>query len=63
MRSPEGGYSERHLPICEARPTSSPRGTATRSTTQPAETDANGVKARQLGLMQLRSRLSKLLVR
>ena len=34
MRSPEGGYSERHLPISPRRaPTPSPRATATRSTT------------------------------
>ena len=32
MRSPEGGYTERHLPISEAAPTRSPRATATRST-------------------------------
>ncbi len=60
MRSPEGGYSERHLPISVDAAYTLTTGHRDEVYHAPSETDANGVKARQLKVMQLRSRLSKL---
>ncbi|QIK66052.1 ubiquinol-cytochrome c reductase cytochrome b subunit [Nocardioides sp. HDW12B] len=60
MRSPEGGYSERHLPISVESAYTLTAGHRDEVYHAPSETDANGVKARQLKVMQLRSRLSKL---
>jgi ubiquinol-cytochrome c reductase cytochrome b subunit len=59
MRSPDGGYSERHLPISESAAytlTARPRYEIYEA---PADEDLNGVKRRQVGLMKLRARMSK----
>ncbi len=60
MRSPEGGYSERHLPISVESAYTLTAGHRDEVYHAPSETDANGVKARQLKVMQLRSRLSRM---
>jgi ubiquinol-cytochrome c reductase cytochrome b subunit len=60
MRSPEGGYSEKHLPISQEeayRLTARPRDTVY---TVEAEADENGVAARGTRAQRLRARLSAL---
>jgi ubiquinol-cytochrome c reductase cytochrome b subunit len=59
MRSPEGGYSERHMPIppIEAYElTARDRDVVYEA---PPETDLNGVANRKIALMKLRARLSR----
>jgi len=59
MRSPEGGYSERHLPISlESAYTLTARDRDV-VLPEPTAADANGVAARQFRLQQLRAKLSK----
>ena len=59
MRSPEGGYAERHLPIStEAAYTLTARDEQ-EVFQVPAETDANGVGRRNAAALKLRARLSR----
>jgi ubiquinol-cytochrome c reductase cytochrome b subunit len=60
MRSPEGGYSERHLPISVESAYTLTAGDRDEVYHAPSETDANGVKPRQLRVMKLRAKLSQL---
>jgi ubiquinol-cytochrome c reductase cytochrome b subunit len=58
MRSPEGGYSERHLPLSEERAyrlTARDRDVVLEA---PAETDADGVASKNVRIERLRARLS-----
>jgi ubiquinol-cytochrome c reductase cytochrome b subunit len=59
MRSPEGGYSERHEPIPLAQAYSITARDREEVLPLPAATDYNGVKSRQYRLAKLRARLSK----
>jgi ubiquinol-cytochrome c reductase cytochrome b subunit len=59
MRSPDGGYTERHLPISTAAAYELTARDRDEVYAPPAEEDRNGVKARQYQLMKLRGRLSK----
>jgi ubiquinol-cytochrome c reductase cytochrome b subunit len=59
MRSPEGGYSERHLPISGSAAYTLTARDRDEVYVPPADADANGVSARHLRLMKLRGRLSK----
>jgi ubiquinol-cytochrome c reductase cytochrome b subunit len=59
MRSPEGAYAERHLPISnDAAYTLTAREREVVYQV-PAETDSNGVARRKVALMKLRARLSQ----
>lgn len=59
MRSPEGAYSERHLPIAEDEAFYLTSHEPQPVYELPAETDLNGVANREVRLMRLRARLSK----
>jgi ubiquinol-cytochrome c reductase cytochrome b subunit len=59
MRSPEGGYSERHLPISEDAAYKLTARARDVVYTPESEVDANGVKAPDNKLDQLRGRLSR----
>jgi ubiquinol-cytochrome c reductase cytochrome b subunit len=59
MRSPEGGYSERHLPIAKERAYFLTAEDDQEVYELPAESDLNGVANRKAGLMRLRSKLSR----
>jgi ubiquinol-cytochrome c reductase cytochrome b subunit len=59
MRSPEGAYAERHLPIGEADAYYLTAQEPEKVYELPAETDLNGVANRQARLMKLRSRMSR----
>jgi ubiquinol-cytochrome c reductase cytochrome b subunit len=59
MRSPDGGYSERHLPIPDAEAHFLTAHEDQPVYELPAETDLNGVANRKVALMKLRARLSK----
>jgi ubiquinol-cytochrome c reductase cytochrome b subunit len=58
MRSPEGGYSERHLPISEQETYELLAREDDEVYVPPAEMDGNGVAARQYRMMKLRGRVS-----
>jgi ubiquinol-cytochrome c reductase cytochrome b subunit len=59
MRSPDGGYTERHLPISEQRAYVLTARDRDQIYTAGGETDANGVAAPGTGLQRLRARLSR----
>ncbi|WP_148575049.1 cytochrome b [Nocardioides caldifontis] len=59
MRSPEGAYSERHLPISEAEAYYITAQEPEKVYELPAETDMNGVANRKARAMKLRARMSK----
>ena len=58
MRSPEGGYSERHLPISEERAYALTARDREEVYTPESDTDANGVPAPGSRLNRVRSKLS-----
>jgi ubiquinol-cytochrome c reductase cytochrome b subunit len=58
MRSPEGGYSERHLPLSETAAYALTARRRDEVYTPESETDANGVAAPNNRLDKLRGRLS-----
>jgi ubiquinol-cytochrome c reductase cytochrome b subunit len=59
MRSPEGAYAERHLPISEDRAYTLTARERDVVHELPAEADANGVAARGLKLQKLRAKASR----
>jgi ubiquinol-cytochrome c reductase cytochrome b subunit len=59
MRSPEGGFSERHLPISVEEAYTLTARDRDVVLPEPLPSDANGVASRQFRLQQLRARLSK----
>ncbi len=59
MRSAEGAYAERHLPISTEEAYTLTARDRDEVYELPAETDSNGVAARQRTLMKLRARLSR----
>jgi len=59
MRSPEGGYAERHLPISTTAAYELTARERDVVYVPPADADANGVSGRHLRMMKLRGRLSK----
>jgi ubiquinol-cytochrome c reductase cytochrome b subunit len=59
MRSPEGGYSERHLPISEASAYTLTARDRDQVYVPASETDDNGVAAPGSRVQQLRARLSR----
>jgi ubiquinol-cytochrome c reductase cytochrome b subunit len=59
MRSPEGGYSERHLPIPLAQAYTLTTRERDLELPTPPETDENGVASRKLRLERLRARLHR----
>ncbi len=61
IRSPEGGYSERHLPISDDRAYTLTARDRDEVFTPGTETDANGVAARGSRLEQMRGRLSAMM--
>jgi ubiquinol-cytochrome c reductase cytochrome b subunit len=61
MRSPEGGYSERHLPLSEARAYRLTARDREEVYSGPGETDANGVAAPDTRAQRLRAKLSTLM--
>ena len=61
MRSPEGGYSERHLPISESSAYVLTARDRDEVYTPESDTDANGVPAPGSRLNRVRSRLSTLM--
>ncbi|GAA4694732.1 ubiquinol-cytochrome c reductase cytochrome b subunit [Nocardioides nanhaiensis] len=58
MRSPEGGYSERHLPISEEKAYSLTARERDEVWSPESETDANGIPAPGTRVNRLRARLS-----
>ncbi len=60
MRSAEGGYSERHLPISEEEAYTLTARDRDRIALAPPEWDRNGVSARKYKVLKLRERLSQL---
>ena len=60
MRSAEGGYSERHLPISEEEAYTLTARDRDRVNLAPPEWDRNGVSSRKYRVLQLRERLSRL---
>ena len=61
MRSPEGGYSERHLPVSPARAYTMTARDRDDIPALEAETDANGVPAPRSRAQKLRSKLGTLM--
>jgi ubiquinol-cytochrome c reductase cytochrome b subunit len=59
MRSPEGGYAERHLPISEGQNYILTSREEQEVYEAPPEADANGVAARKHLMLKLRARMSK----
>jgi ubiquinol-cytochrome c reductase cytochrome b subunit len=59
MRSPEGGYSERHLPLAEAKAYTLTARDRDQVYVPTSETDENGVPAPGSRLQRLRARLSR----
>ena len=59
MRSPEGGYSERHLPISSSAAYTLTARDRDEVFVPPADADANGVSPRHLRMMKLRGKLSQ----
>ena len=59
MRSPEGGFSERHLPISKEEAYTLTARDRELVLPEPAPADSNGVAARQYLLQKLRAKLSK----
>ena len=59
MRSPDGGYSERHAPISAEEAYTLMARDEEKVYEAPAGTDLNGVAARKVRVMQLRSKASK----
>jgi ubiquinol-cytochrome c reductase cytochrome b subunit len=59
MRSPEGAYAERHLPISNDAAYSLTARANNEVYEVPAETDSNGVARRKVAVMKLRSRMSR----
>jgi ubiquinol-cytochrome c reductase cytochrome b subunit len=59
MRSAEGGYAERHLPISETEQYILTSRENDEVYVAPAESDANGVASRKYRMMKLRARLSR----
>jgi ubiquinol-cytochrome c reductase cytochrome b subunit len=59
MRSPDGGYSERHLPLPEEKVYFLTAQEPEKVYELPAETDLNGVANRKVRTMKLRARLSR----
>ncbi len=59
VRSPEGGYSEKHFPISESRAYTLTARERDQVIVEESEADSNGVAAPGTRLSRLRSRLSK----
>ncbi len=59
MRSPDGAYAEKHLPVSQAEAYTLTARDRDQIVPPPAEEDMNGVAARKVGLMKLRHRMSK----
>ncbi len=59
MRSPEGGFSERHLPISVQKAYTLTSQDREEVLPEPSPADSNGVAARDIKLQQLRAKLSK----
>ncbi len=58
MRSPEGGYAEKHLPISESEAYTLTSRDRDMIAAAPSAADTNGVANRKVALMRLRSKLS-----
>ena len=63
MRSPEGAYAEKHLPISEDEAYTLTARDRDEILPMPTEADENGVANRKVRLMRLRARASQALVR
>jgi len=59
MRSPEGAYAERHLPVADDEAYTLTARSQHEVYQAPAEADRNGVARRKVALMKLRARLSR----
>ncbi|HET7388995.1 MAG TPA: ubiquinol-cytochrome c reductase cytochrome b subunit [Nocardioidaceae bacterium] len=59
MRSPEGGYAEKHLPLPIERAYTMTANDRDHVLPMPTEEDENGVANRKVALMRLRARLSR----